>query len=197
MERVLIADKDPITRHLLEGVVSKAGAQVVGHAESGADTLRLIAKSTPSLLLLNIDIDQPEGLSLLRHLNKSHPLLRILVFSDLDADIYSLRCMKLGAKGYINRDMAIEFLPLMLKGLREGKVLFPAVSPKHKELKALSDRELIALRCLVRGADERALATTLSLTSNGAQAIQRRLRGKLGLHCEKSLCEHGKKLGLD
>lgn len=197
MERVLIADKDPGVRQVLEKAVSKEGYQVVGRAGNGADVLRLVVKKSPSLLLLDVDIDAPEGLTLLRHLSRDYPWLRVLVLSDLDADIYSVRCMKLGAKGYLNRNMSFELLPLMLKSLQDGRLLFPAVSKKHKELSFLSDRELVALRCLARGVDERGIAATLTLTSDGVQAMQRRLRGKLRLNCEKLLCEYGKRLGLD
>lgn len=192
----MIGDKDPIARRALSLILSREGHQVVGRASNGSEIIRLISKELPSLLILDINIEAPEGLTLLRQLSRNYPQVKILVISSLDSDVYSMRCMRLGVRGYLNKGMEMEFLPLMLRGLHDGSLLFPAIVNRRQELESLTDRELVALRCLACGASEGGVANALMVTGGGAQAICRRLRERLGFSNGESLREFGQRLGL-
>lgn len=193
---MVIGDKDPIARRALSLILSREGHQVVGRASNGSEIIRLISKELPSLLILDINIEAPEGLTLLRQLSRNYPQVKILVISSLDSDVYSMRCMRLGVRGYLNKGMEMEFLPLMLRGLHDGSLLFPAIVNRRQELESLTDRELVALRCLACGASEGGVANALMVTGGGAQAICRRLRERLGFSNGESLREFGQRLGL-
>lgn len=197
MERVVISDKDPLARGALSLILTREGHQVVGRASNGSETIRLIGKERPSLLIIDINIEAPEGLTLLRQFNRDYPWLKILVVSSLDSDVYSMRCMKLGVKGYLIKGVETDILPLMLRGLHDGSLLFPAITNRKQELDSLTDRELVALRCMASGASEGDVAVALMITYGGAQAICRRLRERFGVSNGESLREFGKRLGLD
>lgn len=60
----------------------------------------------------------------------------------------------------------------------------------------LSDRELIALRCLVRGGGADTVEAALLVSRDGANLLRRRLLAKLGLSTDEGLIRFGRYLKL-
>jgi DNA-binding response OmpR family regulator len=67
--RVLVVDDEPDVRALMQTALERAGFEVVC-AESGADALAYLARDTPQLVLLDLQMDDVSGwevLTALRH----------------------------------------------------------------------------------------------------------------------------------
>ncbi|MNF91041.1 response regulator [compost metagenome] len=60
----------------------------------------------------------------------------------------------------------------------------------------LADRELIALRCLVRGGDMDTVAAALSVSRDVVSVLRRRLLTKLGLSTDEELIGFGRRYKL-
>lgn len=81
--RILIADKDDQTRRMLTRLLKSQGFFVVGQAESGAETLALVDKLQPHLLLLGSTLAGRTGLEVLRRVKHSHPAIGVTVLADM------------------------------------------------------------------------------------------------------------------
>lgn len=69
--RVLVVDDEADTRVLMQTVLERAGFEVV-LADGGADALAYLSRDTPSLILLDLDMDDMNGWEVLTLLRK-HP----------------------------------------------------------------------------------------------------------------------------
>ena len=195
--RVLIIDDDIVTRRVLKLVLEGDGHIVVGQAGNGSEGLALISRCAPSLVLLDMDMPKMEGLSVLRRLQVEFSWLPVVVLSMLDASLYTVRCMRLGARGYLNKEDGVKLLPALLSQLNCGRMLFPRiVEEKGVPLAAFSDRELICLRCLARGGAVREIVSALMIGTRNAEKLCDGLQAKLGLRSIEELREYGQRLGL-
>lgn len=197
VERVLIADDDPSARALLNIILARENHIVVGMADGGAESIRLVATTAPSLMLLDLDMPRMEGLTTLLEIRKHYPWLPVLVLSMLDPDLYALRCARLGARGFLSKDKGAVLLPDIIREVRRGRMLFPC-RKNEDELPSsnLSDNELIALRCMVRGGDTGTISKALMVSRGNASLLCKHLVTKLGLSSAEELIHYGRHLKL-
>lgn len=197
VERVLVVDDDPRVRTMLNIILSRENHVVVGMASNGSQAIQAVGTCAPSLMLLDLDMPWMEGLATLRELRQRYPWLPVLVLSMLDPNIYALRCARLGARGFLNKGENTPLLPEMIEQMRRGVMLFPSqMTENGLPFSALSDRELIALRSLVRGGDANSIATMLMVSQETANKLRRRLFTKLGLATDEALIQAGRDLRL-
>src|SRR5687767_14684531 len=65
--RVLLADDEPLARRRIRDLLSHAGgAEVVGEAEDGLDTVRAIRALRPDLVFLDVQMPGMTGLEVVR-----------------------------------------------------------------------------------------------------------------------------------
>jgi two-component system chemotaxis response regulator CheY len=79
--KVLIADDSVTAARSLAAVLEQAGAQVVGHARSGTEALRLYTETKPDLVFLDIVMPQMDGLSALRSLRALDQGAKVVILS--------------------------------------------------------------------------------------------------------------------
>lgn len=196
-ERVLVVDDDPSVRALLSIILERDHHVVVGVASSGCEAIRKVATAAPSLMLLDLDMPRMEGLSTLRKLRQHYPWLPVLVFSMLDPEVYALRCARLGARGFLAKGEGVALLPEILGQMRRGLMLFPRqVAEGVMPCSSLADRELVALRCLVRGGDMDTIAAALAVSRDVVSVLRRRLLAKLELSSDEELISFSRPLRL-
>jgi CheY-like chemotaxis protein len=69
--RVLVVDDEPDTRVLMQTMLERNGFEVIT-ADGGSDALAYLARDTPSLILLDLEMDDMNGWEVLSML-RSHP----------------------------------------------------------------------------------------------------------------------------
>lgn len=196
-ERVLIVDDDASSRLMLALLLRRAGHLVVGQADNGAEGLRLAGLCLPTLMLLDIDMPSVEGLTVLNKARRLYPGVSVLAVSGLDPTIYALRCMRLGAHGFLSKSDCIALLLSAISRTRCGATLYPQqqVTP-GASWADISDSELVTLRCLARGGDSGSIAAALGLRRSGAKALCGRLQAKLEMPSIDELVLFGRHMRL-
>ena len=107
--RVLLGDDHRIVREGLKQVLADAPEIEVGaEATNGAEVLAAVrgaAAARPALDVVLLDIAMPgrDGLDVLQELRKDWPQLPVLMLSTYPERQYAVRCIKLGAAGYLNK----------------------------------------------------------------------------------------------
>lgn len=108
---VLIADDNAYVRRGLIDILADAlpGARF-SEAGNGLEVLKLLARAETSLLLLDINMPERNGVDVLREVKRDYPHLPVIVVSGQPEDQYAARCLEEGAAAYVNKDSAPEEL---------------------------------------------------------------------------------------
>ncbi|QHT61363.1 response regulator [Paenibacillus lycopersici] len=77
------------------------GIEVVGMAKSGSEALALVRQRKPDILLLDIQMPDMDGLSLVRKLQAEGEKLRFVILSGHDDFKYARTALELGADNYL------------------------------------------------------------------------------------------------
>jgi two-component system nitrate/nitrite response regulator NarL len=107
--RQLFAVPPPIIKDVY-GVDVGPGFDVVGEAESGEDTVRLVRSVRPDLLLLDLRMPRMSGLDALRELTPIDNTLRTILLAGTIDRPQLLTAVHLGVRGLLLKDATTEVL---------------------------------------------------------------------------------------
>ncbi len=157
---MFVVDDHPIVREGLTLLINREpDLAVCGVAEEMHSALRSIEALKPDILIVDISLNGPDGLDLLKTIRAKDPSLPVLILSMHDESIYAERALRAGANGYIMKQEATERVLVALRRIlnREiyvsdrvaNKMLQQYVGasspPRRSPLDELSDRELEVL----------------------------------------------------
>src|ERR1051325_4767061 len=121
--RVLIIDDHPFFRHgLAEWLNQQAGFACCGEAESFLTGRRALVDFKPDLVLIDLQLQDGDGLDLTAELTAGHPNVRLIVLSQRDESVYAHRALKAGARGYVMKSEATETVLLALETVMRGEI---------------------------------------------------------------------------
>lgn len=104
MVTVLTVDDEPVVHHMVELIISESGlpAKLVGTAVNGCQALELACELRPDICLLDIHMDDTDGLDLADRLRESLDYSpRIIYLTAYSRFEYAQRAMRLGAADYV------------------------------------------------------------------------------------------------
>lgn len=194
--RILLADDHALvrqgTRRILEDHVDLV---VVGEAEDGQQTLELVERLAPDVLILDIRMPKLSGVGVVREINGRSPGTKILILSAHDYDEYVLALMEAGVSGYLLKTAQADELVDAVRGVASGRsVLHPDIAMKVARLWArhrtsseqdgtsrLSPREMDVLRLAAKGLNAKAIADDLSISVRTVNGHFNSIFNKLGV----------------
>jgi DNA-binding NarL/FixJ family response regulator len=200
--KVFVVDDHAIVREGLTLLINReADLAVCGAADEMHSALRTIEALKPDILIVDISLNGPDGLDLLKTIRSKDPGLPVLILSMHDESIYAERALRAGANGYIMKQEATERVLVALRRIlnREiyvsdrvaNKMLQQYVgvsgSPRRSPLEDLSDRELEVLRLIGEGYSTREIAENLHISVKTVETYQGHLKEKLGLKNSREL----------
>jgi DNA-binding NarL/FixJ family response regulator len=110
------------------------GLQVVGTAASGREALQLVEKLRPSVLLLDVQLPDQDGIAVLRELHRERTSTRVVMLTAHFADAYITEALQNGAAGFLNKDIEIEDLVLAIRMAHHGQqALSPAIAARLRD----------------------------------------------------------------
>jgi DNA-binding NarL/FixJ family response regulator len=202
---VFIVDDHPLLRQGLGLLVNREpDLAVCGEAEDAQTAMREIAAKNPDILIVDISLNGPDGLELLKNLRMLYPNLPVLILSMHDESIYAERALRARANGYIMKQEATEKVLVAVRRILGGdiylsdrmanKLLHQYVSgasgDMRSRLSALSDRELEVFRLIGEGRGTRQIAEKLHLSIKTVETYQAHIKDKLSLHSGRELVQH-------
>ena len=197
--RILIGDDHRIVREGLKQVLADApDIQVVAEAESGPDVLlRVEALGGPvglAAVLLDIALPGRDGLDVLQALKKAWPELPVLMLSTYPERQYAVRCIKLGAAGYLNKSANPDDMIAAVRKVAGGGIYVSAIAAEalasamggsaaggHSGgTESLSHREHQVFRLLTAGKSVGEIGAQLGLAANTVSTYRARILEKTG-----------------
>lgn len=202
--RLVIVDDHPAVREaLILRLARHPDLTIVGEADECAAALKLIARTQPDLVILDIGLKGGNGLDLLKRLRDRGDAVRVLVWSMYQEVMYAERALRAGALGYVTKERATEDLIAAIRQVLAGKVyLSPAMTevllartvrgqPADAGPEALlSDRELEVFRLLGQGLATRAIAERMKLSPKTVETYRDRIKEKLDVGSTTELLRH-------
>ncbi len=194
--RVLIADDHRIVREGLRQVLADApDIQVCAEAASGDEALQAVqalqGEQGLDVVLLDIAMPKGDGLDVLQSLRKQWPALPVLMLSTYPEKQYAVRCIKLGAAGYLNKSADPDDMVAAARKVATGGIyVTPATAEALASVvggsgaktgpEALSHREHQVFRLLISGHSVSEIGAQLQLASNTVSTYRARILEKTG-----------------
>jgi DNA-binding NarL/FixJ family response regulator len=119
--RVLVVDDDPLVRRTIRDVLRPAGMLVVGEAQDGRDAVRAARYYKPDIILLDVMMPGVDGLTALEQLVADNQVeAKVVILSVRGEHDLGYLALRMGAIGYLNKDLDLSVLPRVLRDVAAG-----------------------------------------------------------------------------
>ena len=194
--KILIGDDHRIVREGIKQLLTDApDIEVVAEADTGPSILASVDALQGSAglqaVLLDIALPGRDGMDVLQALKKNWPQLPVLMLSTYPEKQYAVRCIRLGASGYLNKSANPDDMIAAVRKVASGgmyvtsavaEALATAMAPTSGKLglDALSHREHQVYRLLTAGRSVGEIGAQLALASNTVSTYRQRILEKTG-----------------
>ena len=204
-KNVLVVDDHPLLRQGLALLINQQqDMQVCGEAEEAHAAMQAVTQCRPDIMILDISLNGPDGLELLKSIRASDPDLPVLILSMHDEAIYAERALRARANGYIMKQEATEKVLVAVRRILNGELYLSdrmsnkmlqhyiggAPSMIQSRISSLSDRELEVFCLIGEGRATREIAEELHLSIKTVETYQAHIKEKLALRSGRELIQH-------
>ncbi|GAA4985540.1 response regulator transcription factor [Kitasatospora paranensis] len=196
--RVVVADDQALVRAGFRMILESEDIEVVAEAEDGAAAVHAVRRTRPDVVLMDVRMPEMDGLEATRRIITGEAdCPRVIILTTFDLDRYVYAALAAGASGFLLKDVSPEHLTAAVRMVRAGDALLaPAItrrlverfarpdagaSTAHRDLAALTPRELEVMSLLARGLSNAELAGRLHLSEATVKTHVARILAKLGL----------------
>jgi DNA-binding NarL/FixJ family response regulator len=192
--RVVLVDDQMLVRSGIRGLLELTpDIRVVAEAADGAAAASVIAAARPDVLLLDVRMPEVSGIELLRRAGASLPPTILLTTFDDDEALFD--GMRLGARGFLLKDISLERLAEGIRSVAAGATLFrPALTERTRASfersssgtvraagPALTSRETEILALMAAGLNNAEIAAALGPSEGTIKNHVSSILAKLGV----------------
>lgn len=195
MIRVLLVDDQTLVRQGIRSLLELSQTiTVAGEANDGREALAQLGTVKPDVMLLDLRMPLLDGLGVLRALQGKSDAPPTLILTTFDDDELVLEGLRLGAKGYLLKDVSLTQLLDAVETLAHGGTLVqPALTerllrglpkteyPSLDMPEDLTPRELEVVRLLAGGYSNKEIGGALGMTEGTVKNHVSSILSKLGV----------------
>ena len=208
--RIVLADDHQIVRLGLRSLLeAEPDIQVVGEADNGEATLKLVQELTPDVVIMDISMPDLNGIEATRRILAKSPAIKIIALSMHSDSLFVLNMLKAGASGYLLKDCALEELVKAIRTVVRQQT-YLSLSISHLMIKdlastsagslsaytVLTSRERQVLQMLANGHTTNQIAATLEISVKTVEAHRQQVMNKLGIRSVAELTKYAIQQGL-
>ncbi len=200
--RLVIADDQALVRTGFRLILNaEEDMEVVGEAADGEEAVSAVRRLRADVVLMDVRMPRVDGLEATRRImtgnGASGEGCRVVILTTFDVDEYVYAAMRLGASGFLLKDVTADQLVAAVRLVVAGEALLapaitrrlierfarprPTVDVSHTALASLSAREAEVLTLMARGLSNAELAEALHLSEATIKSHVVRVLSKLGL----------------
>lgn len=210
-QRILVIDDHVLFRDGLVSLFrSTPDFQVVDQAGSVKEGIEKAFHHRPDIILMDFSLPDGTGLDATRAILEELPDCKIIFLTVFETDESLLTAIRLGAKGYMLKNVSSSSLIASLRALAQGEIAMSRkmmsrvlefsrsmpVPPTNDRLNKLSPRELDILYELQDGASNMEIAQRLYLSENTVKHHIHSILEKLGVENRRQAGMIAKQLGV-
>lgn len=157
----------------------------------------------PDIVVIDISLNGPSGLEILKTIRQTDPNLRVLILSMHDEMVYAERALRAGANGYIMKQEAAEMVLAALRRILDGEVYVSsrvasrmlkqlvgcASATRQSAIDDLTDRELEVFRLIDEGHGTRQ-TDELHLSVKTVETYQSHIKERMGSRNARELVQY-------
>jgi DNA-binding NarL/FixJ family response regulator len=208
---LFLADDHQIVRQGLRAILAAVpDFRLVGEAADGSETVRLVERLQPDVLVLDLSIPILNGLEVAKRVSRRSPATRIVILSMFSNEAYVLEALRAGATGYVLKDSGAEELLKAIRAVASGKSYFspPITEPalgaylrKTRDttldpLHTLTAREREVLQMTAEGQSGMEISKRLFISPRTVESHRANLMRKLGVRNQKELIRYAVQNGI-
>ena len=208
--RIILADDHAMLREGIARLINSAkGLQVVGEASDGLMLLKLMHRTTPDMVILDVSMPGLRGIEAAQEIRKSHPGVAILFLSMHKKKEYLHLALATGAKGYIlKEDSSSELIQaiaeisrskiylslLFMKDLPADFIPIQGSAPRSPQ-EPLTAREKQVLQLLAEGKTSKEIGALLFISIHTVHSHRKNIKSKLDLRKNADLVRYAMEKG--
>jgi DNA-binding NarL/FixJ family response regulator len=203
--RIIIVDDHPVVREGLRAVLSRESQfEVCGDVGTAAAALDLVRSQSPDVAVVDILLDNENGLDLIYRLKSLSLGIRMLACSMYDEHLYAERALAAGAMGYLNKREASRKIIEVIRTIMGGEVYLNEATKQDiinrrvacgplrptAPIESLSNRELEIFRLIGHGMTPSEIGESMDLNAKTIDKYSLKIRRLLQLKSNHKLtCE--------
>lgn len=210
--RVILIDDHSLFRAGLEELLARKDIKVVASVGDGDEGIRRVEELKPDIVLLDIRMPKPNGLEVLQILKAKNPDTAVIMVTTSREDADVAEAMKLGAQGYLLKDMEPDELITSLHSIRNGEIVVAPTlagvlarvvqgkddpSGTDDVLSTLTPREKEIIYHLAKGGSNKAIARVLNISDGTVKLHVKSILRKLNIHSRVEAAVIAVEYGLD
>lgn len=200
--RLLLVDDHLVVRQGLRMMLLEAGGiDVVAEAPDAVAAMAVVRREPLDLVLSDLSLPGKTGLDLLKMIKAEQPQLPVLMFSMHAEEIFALRALKLGAAGYLMKDVDLPTLAQAIhraasggkyisQGIAERLANQIAVDGKGAPHERLSQREFEVFRLIAAGKSLTEIGVGLHVSVKTISGYRARILEKTGFRTNSDFTRH-------
>lgn len=125
MKKILIVEDHPIVVEGLQKLIQeKLNCQSCEIANTGNECMSAIQKSTPDLILMDINLPDISGIELCKKVKQNFPGIKVLALSSFKEKSYIQKMVENGASGYLLKNANPEEIIIGVHAVLDGQMYF-------------------------------------------------------------------------
>jgi two-component system nitrate/nitrite response regulator NarL len=205
MIKVMLVDDHPLFR---EGISARLKMSqeisLVGEAENGKQALGLLGILKPDVVLMDINMPVMNGMDVLEVVAEMDLDTKFIILSMHEDREYIIRVIRMGAHGYMLKDISGEEMISAIKAVYEGEKHFSqevaailAQQDIDRSENTLTNREQLILRLISLGYSNKKIAQELNNSVRTVETHKRNITKKLGINTTSGLVRYAIEHGID
>ncbi len=212
--RILLADDHTLFREGLAGILAaQADMEVVGEACDGLEAVIKAQALKPDLVLMDVQMPGLDGLEATRQIRLALPATVVVMLTVRDDDEKLFMALKVGAQGYLLKDIRAHEMLAQLRGALRGEAALsprmaglvlaefrrlsqqvPLEAPADEVVLTLREREVLELAA--RGASDKEIAETLVVSLYTVKSHMRSILARLQVSSRQEAARVARHKGL-
>ena len=195
IQTILVVDDHPLMRKgILQLITMEPSLRLVGEAGDGQQGVELAHRLRPDLILLDLNMRGLSGMEALKALKAADLDTRVIILTVSDSEEDVVAALRLGADGYLLKDMEPEEVLHSLKPAAQGRIalgervaailadtLRHETQPRPIDSVKLTEREREILSLIAAGCSNKLIARKLNITEGTVKVHVKHLLRKLDL----------------
>ncbi|GBD88003.1 putative transcriptional regulator [bacterium BMS3Abin03] len=113
---VVVVDDSRILRDRAVNLISELpGVTVIGKAGNAIDAMKVVLKTKPDLVILDIRMPGDNGIEVLKKIKSKEPETKVIIFTNFPDKQYKTESLKAGADYFFSKSDEVEELLIAIK----------------------------------------------------------------------------------
>lgn len=195
--KLVVIDDHTLFRNGLYELLTRRNLDVVGMSGNATEAIELVTSTNPDIALLDLRMGEVGGLEVLQGLRLKHPDQKVIILTTSIEEADVLSALRLGADGYLLKDMDPDELVKRLHQVQRGDTVVAqeftgllaraavskdgVIPPADRNVYKLTPREMDILSHIAKGESNKYIAGELGIVDGTVKLHVRQVLKKLGV----------------